>query len=62
MLYSLYDYLGRAAGPKLGDEVFKKASMKKIKYSTREIANPKYVGKVIIYPISFLNEYFNRNK
>jgi hypothetical protein len=57
-LLSLYDYLGRAAGHKLGTEVNDAAQAKQIKYGIREISNPKYTGKVMLYPKSFLDEYF----
>ena len=55
---SLYDYLGRAAGSALGEEVAKEATKQKIKLGTREISNPSYKGIVYLYPESFLKEYF----
>ena len=55
---SLYDYLGKAAGQKLGAEVNKAAIEKKIKFQQRFISNPAYHGNVHLYPIEFLNEYF----
>ena len=57
---SLYDYLGQAAGIKLGDQVYKEAIRKNIKMSTREISNKSYTGKVMLYPEMFLKEYFNK--
>lgn len=57
-MLSLYDYLGKAAGAKLGAEVNASAQSKQIKFSIREVSNPKYTGKVMLYPKSFLDEYF----
>ena len=34
-MMSLYDYLGRAAGPELGQQVAQAAAKKKIKFDTR---------------------------
>ena len=31
-LYSLFDYLGRPAGPRLGDEVYTEAKKKRINW------------------------------
>lgn len=62
-LLSLYDYLGKAAGAQLGADVNAYAQQKEIKYGVREISNPKYTGKVMLYPEWFLDEYFsNYNK
>jgi hypothetical protein len=55
---SLYDYLGKAAGEKLGKEVASAASRGDIKLETREISNPKYTGTVLLYPKDFLEFYF----
>ena len=41
-MLSLYDYLGRAAGPVLGEEVAKAATAEKIKISAKYVSNPKY--------------------
>lgn len=60
-LYSLYDYLGRAAGIKLGREVNEIAKRRNIPISTRQVSNPKYEGKVLLYPKWFLDEYFGNN-
>ncbi len=56
---SLYDFLGRAAGGKLGKEVANEAAKQKIKLETREINNPAYQGIVYLYPEAFLKEYFS---
>ena len=61
-LLSLYDYLGHAAGLKLGDEVNKVAQLKDIPARTRQVNNPKYEGKVMLYPKWFLDEYFGNSQ
>lgn len=55
---SLYDFLGRAAGPKLGEEVKQYADEQFVPFKIREINNPKFTGKVILYPKNFLELYF----
>ena len=57
-MISLYDYLGKPAGKELGANVYSSASTKKVPCTIREISNPKYKGKVMIYPKSFLDQYF----
>ena len=59
-MLSLYDYLGRAAGSKLGKDVFVAAAAKKITTITKQVSNPVYKGKIVMYPKSFLNEYFGK--
>ena len=59
-LMSLYDYLGKAAGIKLGEEVNKVARTKKISIYTRQVSNPKYEGTVMLYPKWFLDEFFKK--
>ena len=56
---SLYKYLGKAAGNELGAEVAAAARTQDIKTSTHEINNPKFTGKVLLYPVSFLDSYFH---
>jgi len=60
-MMSLYDYLGRAAGPALGEQVAKKATGMGVKMETRYVKNPVYEGNVMLYPEKFLNEYFENN-
>jgi hypothetical protein len=55
---SLYDYLGKAAGNDLGKEVASAAYQAGVKMQEREISNPKYTGKVHLYPKDFLEFYF----
>ena len=57
-MLSLYDYLGYPAGNTLGKEVATVASSKKIKHETRFVSNNKYTGDVMLYPETFLKEYF----
>ncbi len=59
-LMSLYDYLGKAAGVKLGNEVSKAAKVKKIPIHSRQVENPKYTGTVMLYPKWFLDEFFKK--
>jgi hypothetical protein len=61
-LLSLYDYLGHAAGIELGDEVNKVAQLRDIPARTRQVNNPKYEGKVMLYPKWFLDEYFGNSE
>jgi hypothetical protein len=55
---SLYDYLGKAAGNELGMQVSQAAYQAGIKPEEREISNPKYTGKVHLYPKDFLDFHF----
>ena len=57
-MMSLFDYLGRAAGPELGREVAQAAAKAGVKSEMREVSNPKYSGSVMLYPKAFLDLYF----
>ena len=57
-MMSLYDYLGRAAGPDLGQQVARAAAKQKVKFQTRHVEQGGYKGDVMLYPKSFLDEYF----
>ena len=57
-MISLYDYLGRAAGPDLGKQVATAAAKAGVKHEIREVNNPKYKGPIMLYPKSFLDLYF----
>lgn len=57
-MLSLYDYLGRAAGPKLGAQVAIVAKRKNVKVGLREVSNKVYTGTVNLYDRAFLDEYF----
>jgi hypothetical protein len=58
-MLSLYDYLGRAAGPNLGLEVAKYAAHQGVKTGIREVSNPKYSGPIKLYTEDFLMSFFN---
>jgi hypothetical protein len=60
-MMSLYDYLGHAAGSELGKQVAQKASLSKIKCKTKQVKNKKYTGTIMMYPVEFLENYFNGN-
>ena len=53
---SLFEYLQKPAGRDLGKEVF--IYSKEINLPIRDIENPKYKGKVCLYPREFLKLYF----
>ena len=57
-MVSLYDYLGRAAGPDLGKQVAIAAAKAGVKHEIREVSNIKYTGPIMLYPKSFLDLYF----
>ena len=57
-MVSLYDYLGRAAGPELGKRVAAAAVAKNIAFGSRQVENKAYTGEVLLYPKSFLDEFF----
>ena len=57
-MMSLYDYLGRAAGPELGQKVATAAAAAGVKGRMREVSNPAYKGPVMLYPKAFLDLYF----
>jgi hypothetical protein len=55
---SLYDFLGKPAGGPLGKEVYEAARTQGVKAQSREVSNPKFTGKVLLYPKDFLDSYF----
>ena len=55
---SLYEFLGKPAGGPLGKEVWDAANKQGIKAQSREVSNPKFTGKVLLYPKDFLEFYF----
>ena len=57
-MLSLYDYLGKAAGRDLGKQVYQFAQSNKIKVTEKHVSNPVYSGKILMYPKSFLDDYF----
>ena len=61
-MMSLYDFLGRAAGGELGKQVAEAATKAKVGFELKEVSNPKYKGSIMMYPKSFLTEYFNNQQ
>ena len=57
-MISLYDYLGRAAGPDLGKQVAIAASKSGIKSEIREVSHVGYKGPIMLYPRTFLDNFF----
>ena len=57
---SLFDFLGKAAGAKLGKQVYEEAKKLNVPVDSRSVVNPKYNGKVLIYPVEFLKDFFKR--
>ena len=57
---SLFDYLKKPAGSDLGKKVAEFAKQTKVKPKFKEVSNPRYTGTILMYPKSFLNEYFNK--
>jgi hypothetical protein len=55
---SLYDYLGKAAGPELGKQVHSAAVATRVPTKYKQVSNPQYTGKVNLYPRTFLDKYF----
>jgi hypothetical protein len=61
-MLSLYDYLGRAAGKKLGEQVAAYAKLRKARYGTKEVSHFGYHGTVQTYTKRFLDECFTAKK
>lgn len=55
---SLFDYLGKAAGTQLGAEVWIVACEGKVPILSRFIKTKTYKGKVNLYPLDFLEDFF----
>ena len=58
-MLSLFDYLGHPAGSDLGKKVAGMAARLKVPINTREVETKTYKGKILLYPKSFLDTYFN---
>jgi hypothetical protein len=61
-MLSLYDYLGKAAGPDLGKQVASYASIRKTKFGTKNISIPTFKGEIMLYTKEFLDEFFQVQK
>ena len=57
-MISLYDYLGHAAGSDLGKQVAIAASKAGIKSEIREVSHVGYKGPIMLYPRTFLDNFF----
>ena len=57
-MISLYDYLGHAAGSDLGKQVAIAASKAGIKSEIREVSHVGYRGPIMLYPKTFLDNFF----
>jgi hypothetical protein len=57
-MISLFDYLGRAAGPDLGKQVATAAAKAGVKSEIRELNHKGWRGPVNLYPKAFLDLYF----
>ena len=57
-MISLYDYLGHAAGSDLGKQVAIAASKAGIKSEIREVNHIGYKGPIMLYPRTFLENFF----
>ena len=57
-MISLYDYLGHAAGPELGKKVASAAARAGIKSEIREVSHVGYKGPIMLYPRTFLDNFF----
>jgi hypothetical protein len=58
-MLSLFDYLGRAAGSKLGLEVATYARQQNSKVEIRQVSNPKYAGPINLFTENLLEAFFN---
>ncbi len=58
-MLSLYEYLHKAAGPELGKKVAAAAAEEGVTIEQKQIQNPKYEGKILMYPKEFLDNYFH---
>jgi len=57
-MLSLYDYLGKPAGPELGKQVADSATAEKVRIDAKYVSNPKYTGEILMYPKEWLDKYF----
>jgi len=57
---SLFEYLGKAAGPELGKRVAEAATKARVKIDSHHVETRKYTGEILKYPVEFLDEYFQK--
>jgi len=58
---SLFEFLGKPADGELGKRVYTNSQEHKVKTQTQDISTPNYKGKVMMYPTTFLEQYFNKH-
>lgn len=56
---SLFNYLGKPAGI-IGKEVYAAAKATGEEVQNKEVANPKFTGKVLTYRREFLDKFFKK--
>jgi len=61
MWVSLYEYFGKPVGGEIGKQVYNASKRARVRVKIKEISNPKYRGKVMTYPVSWLDSYFTQN-
>lgn len=61
-MLSLFDYLGKPAGTELGGKVYEAARKDNIPVTTREVHTKTYSGKVMLYPKTFLDDFFTEKE
>lgn len=61
-MVSLFDFLGHAAGARLGAAVYQVARQTREKVDIREVVTKPYKGKVMLYRKAFLNDYFKSQR
>lgn len=59
-MISLFDYLKKPAGSELDKQVASAAMNEKILIGSKQVSNPKYKGNILMYPKTWLDEYFNK--
>ena len=59
-MLSLFEYLNKPAGSDLGREVAQAAYAAKVPIGTHKVTTPRYTGRILKYPKSFLDEYFGK--
>jgi len=55
---SLYEYRGKSH-PTIGPAVYAAAIKQGVKVLNHTVSTPKYTGKILRYPVSFLDNYFH---
>jgi len=61
-MLSLFDYLGKPAGTELGGKVYEAAKKTNTPVAIREVQTRTYSGKVMLYPKTFLDDFFTEKE